>query len=149
MYLKPGGRERFPVSCSWMMRARAAGHAPVTPAEISMEKPQIGVAALNPHGGEGGLFGPEEEAEVVDTLRSGWVTMGPKTHRLEVAFREMLDVPHAMAVNSCTAALHLALIASAVGPGDEVITSPLTFAATANGRRAHRGSACLCGPLTP
>jgi dTDP-4-amino-4,6-dideoxygalactose transaminase len=77
-------------------------------------------------------FGPEEEAEVVETLRSGWVTMGPKTHRLEAAFREMLDVPHAVAVNSCTAAIHLALIGLGIGPGDEVITTPLSFATTAN-----------------
>jgi dTDP-4-amino-4,6-dideoxygalactose transaminase len=77
-------------------------------------------------------FGPEEEAEVVDALRSGWVTTGPKTHRLEAAFREMLGVPHAVAVNSCTAALHLALIGLGVGAGDEVITTPLGFATTAN-----------------
>ena len=77
-------------------------------------------------------FGPEEEAEVVDTLRSGWVTMGPKTRRLEAAFREMLGVPYAVAVNSCTAALHLALKGLGVGPGDEVITTPLSFATTAN-----------------
>jgi dTDP-4-amino-4,6-dideoxygalactose transaminase len=77
-------------------------------------------------------FGPEEEAEVVDTLRSGWVTMGPKTHRLEVAFREMLEVPYAVAVSSCTAAIHLALIGLGIGPGDEVVTTPLSFATTAN-----------------
>jgi dTDP-4-amino-4,6-dideoxygalactose transaminase len=77
-------------------------------------------------------FGPEEEAEVVDTLRSGWVTMGPKTHRLEAAFREMLDIPYAVAVNSCTAAIHLALIGLGIGPGDEVVTTPLSFATTAN-----------------
>jgi dTDP-4-amino-4,6-dideoxygalactose transaminase len=77
-------------------------------------------------------FGPEEEAEVVDTLRSGWVTMGPKTHRLETAFQEMLDVPYAVAVNSCTAAIHLALIGLGIGPGDEVVTTPLSFATTAN-----------------
>ena len=77
-------------------------------------------------------FGPEEEAEVVDTLRSGWVTMGPKTHRLEAAFREMLEVPYAVAVSSCTAAIHLALIGLGIGPGDEVVTTPLSFATTAN-----------------
>lgn len=77
-------------------------------------------------------FGPEEEAEVIDTLRSGWVTTGPKTHRLEAAFREMLGGPCAVAVSSCTAALHLALVGLGVGPGDEVITSPVGFATTAN-----------------
>lgn len=77
-------------------------------------------------------FGPEEEAEVIAALRSGWVTMGPRTHRLEAAFRELLDTPHTVAVNSCTAALHLALIGLGIGPGDEVITTPISFAATAN-----------------
>ena len=77
-------------------------------------------------------FGPEEEAEVIAALRSGWVTMGPRTHRLEAAFRELLDAPYAVAVNSCTAALHLALIGLGIGPGDEVVTTPLSFATTAN-----------------
>jgi len=77
-------------------------------------------------------FGPEEEAEVIAALRSGWVTMGPRTHRLEAAFRELLDTPYAVAVNSCTAALHLALIGLGIGPGDEVVTTPLSFASTAN-----------------
>ena len=70
--------------------------------------------------------------EVVDTLRSGWIGFGPKTLRFEADFASYAHASHAVAVNSCTAALHLALIAAGVGPGDEVITTPLTFAATAN-----------------
>jgi dTDP-4-amino-4,6-dideoxygalactose transaminase len=77
-------------------------------------------------------FGPEEEAEVIAALRSGWVTMGQRVQRLEEAFRDLLGAPYALAVNSCTAALHLALVGLAIGPGDEVITTPISFAATAN-----------------
>ncbi|MGN6360070.1 MAG: DegT/DnrJ/EryC1/StrS family aminotransferase [Thermomicrobiales bacterium] len=74
----------------------------------------------------------DEIAEVVATLRSGWIGMGPRTLQLERDFAAYTGAKHAIAVNSCTAALHLALIAAGVGPGDEVITTPLTFAATAN-----------------
>lgn len=74
----------------------------------------------------------DEINEVVDTLRSGWIGTGPKTLRFEQMFAEYVNNQHALAVNSCTAALHLGLIAHNVGPGDEVITTPLTFAATAN-----------------
>ena len=74
----------------------------------------------------------DEIAEVVDTLRSGWLTTGPKTRRFEAAFAAYTGAAHALAVNSATAALHLALVAAGVGPGDEVITTPLTFAACAN-----------------
>ncbi|HWC29161.1 MAG TPA: DegT/DnrJ/EryC1/StrS family aminotransferase, partial [Dehalococcoidia bacterium] len=74
----------------------------------------------------------DDVAEVVDTLRSGWLVYGPKTQRLEREFAEMVGAEHAVGVNSCTAGLHLSLLAAGVGPGDEVITSPLTFAATAN-----------------
>jgi dTDP-4-amino-4,6-dideoxygalactose transaminase len=77
-------------------------------------------------------LGEEEIAEVVDTLRSGWLTTGPKTARFEEAFARSLGVAHALGTSSCTGALHLALAALGVGPGDEVITSTLTFAATAN-----------------
>jgi len=77
-------------------------------------------------------LGPEEEAEVLDTLRSGWLTTGPKTKQFESDFAAYTGSRHAVAVNSCTAALHTALAVLDVGRGDEVITSPLTFAATAN-----------------
>lgn len=78
-------------------------------------------------------IGEEEIAEVVDTLRSGWVTTGPKTRRFEVQFAEFLGDPslHCVAVNSATAGLHLALEALEIGPGDEVITTTHTFTATA------------------
>lgn len=78
------------------------------------------------------LIGEEEIAEVVDTLRSGWITTGPKTRRFEGEFAAYLGAPAALALNSCTAALHTALVALGVGPGDEVITTPLTFAASVN-----------------
>ncbi|HVH68408.1 MAG TPA: DegT/DnrJ/EryC1/StrS aminotransferase family protein [Gemmatimonadales bacterium] len=78
------------------------------------------------------LIGAEEIAEVVDTLRSDWITTGPKVAQFEAEFAAAVSAPAAVAVNSCTAALHTALIANGIGPGDEVITTPLTFAATVN-----------------
>lgn len=75
-------------------------------------------------------IGEAEIAEVVDTLRSGWLTMGPKTQRLEQKFAEYVGAKHAIAVASCTAGLHLAYDALGLGPGDEVITTPYTFTAT-------------------
>lgn len=68
---------------------------------------------------------------VADTLRSGWLTMGPRTLAFEEAFAEQLGCKHAVAVSTCTAALHLAYLAAGVGPGDEVIVPAMTFAATA------------------
>ncbi len=73
-----------------------------------------------------------EIQEVVETLRSGWIGTGPRVARFEQDFRDYVGSRHALALNSCTAALHLSMIAAGVGPGDEVITTPLTFAATAN-----------------
>jgi dTDP-4-amino-4,6-dideoxygalactose transaminase len=74
---------------------------------------------------------PEIE-EVVDSLRSGWISTGPKVARFEELFRQHTGSTYAKAVNSCTAGLHLSLLVAGIGPGDEVITTPLTFAATAN-----------------
>lgn len=74
----------------------------------------------------------EEIDEVVGTLRSGWLTSGPRVRAFEERFRAVTGAAHAVALSSCTAGLHLALLAAGVGPGDEVITTPLTFAATAN-----------------
>lgn len=77
-------------------------------------------------------FGESAINEVVDSLRSGWIGTGPKVARFEQMVSEYTGAAHTVAVNSCTAALHLSLLAAGVGPGDEVITSPMTFCATAN-----------------
>jgi dTDP-4-amino-4,6-dideoxygalactose transaminase len=69
---------------------------------------------------------------VAETLRSGWLTTGPRTAELEARMREYLEAKHVLAVSSCTAALHLSLVALGVGPGDEVITTAITWPATAN-----------------
>ena len=76
-------------------------------------------------------IGEEEIAEVVDTLRSGWLTTGPKAKQFERDFATFVGVPHALAVNSATSGLHLALEALGIGPGDRVVTTPYTFTATA------------------
>jgi dTDP-4-amino-4,6-dideoxygalactose transaminase len=76
-------------------------------------------------------IGEAEEQAVLEVLRSGWLTTGPKTRSFEAEFAKHVGARHAVAVNSCTAAMHLALEAIGLGPGDEVITTPYTFAATA------------------
>jgi dTDP-4-amino-4,6-dideoxygalactose transaminase len=73
-----------------------------------------------------------EVEAVAATLRSGWLTTGPRTAELEARMRDYLDASYVLAVSSCTAALHLSLVALGVEPGDEVITSSLTWPATAN-----------------
>jgi dTDP-4-amino-4,6-dideoxygalactose transaminase len=77
-------------------------------------------------------IGAEEIEEVVDTLRSGWITTGPKTRHFEAQFRNRVEAPDALGLNSCTAGLHIGLLALGVRPGDEVITTPMTFCACAN-----------------
>src|SRR5437660_1356121 len=77
-------------------------------------------------------IGEDEIREVVDSLRSGWIGTGPKVQRFEEQFARYIGARHAVAVNSCTAALHLSLLVAGVGPGDEVITTTMTFAATVN-----------------
>lgn len=100
-----------------MTQLACEGGRPVRPDFLVFGQPQIG---------------EEEIAEVVDTLRSGWIGFGPKCIRFEEDFAAYTRAEFAVSVNSCTAALHLALIAAGVGPDDQVITTPLTFAATAN-----------------
>ena len=74
---------------------------------------------------------PQDLEAVAQTLRSGWLTLGPRTAAFEEAFAAQLGARHAVALSSCTAALHLAYLAAGAGPGDEVIVPAFTFAATA------------------
>ncbi|NOT24857.1 MAG: DegT/DnrJ/EryC1/StrS aminotransferase family protein [Acidobacteria bacterium] len=85
------------------------------------------------------LVDADDERAVLETLRSGWLTTGPRTKAFEKELAAYTGAAHCVGVNSCTAALHLALEAVGVGPGDEVITSPITFASTAN-VIVHRGA---------
>jgi dTDP-4-amino-4,6-dideoxygalactose transaminase len=93
------------------------GGAPVRDAFLPFARPDLGDA---------------ERDEVLAVLESGWLTTGPRAHELEAGLVAFTGSPHAVAVSSCTAALHLALVALDLRPGDEVITTPLTFAGTVN-----------------
>jgi len=95
-------------------------------------------------------IGQEEIAEVVDTLESGWLGTGPKVAQFEKAFANYkgLAPTHAAAVNSCTAALHVSMIAANLKPGDEVITTPLTFCATINAI-IHTGATPVLADINP
>jgi dTDP-4-amino-4,6-dideoxygalactose transaminase len=77
-------------------------------------------------------IGEDEIAEVVDTLRSDWITTGPKTRRFEQEFQQFIGAAAALPLNSWTSAAHTALVSLGLGPGDEVITTPITFAASVN-----------------
>ena len=93
-------------------------------------------------------LGRDEIAEVVATLESGWLSTGPRVRQFEQAFAAYVGAPHAVAVNSCTAALHLSLLACGIGPGDEVVTTPLTFCATTN-VVIHTGATPVLADIDP
>lgn len=123
---------------------RLVPDAPPRDTFLTFGKPQIGAA---------------EAAEVQAVLDSGWLGTGPRVAQFETDFARYVDAPHAVGVNSCTAALHLALIAAGIGqnaltssdtnaPADEVITTPLTFCATANAV-LHAGGRPVLADIDP
>ncbi|MGB3491324.1 MAG: DegT/DnrJ/EryC1/StrS family aminotransferase [Elainellaceae cyanobacterium] len=93
-------------------------------------------------------IGEDEIAEVVDSMRSGWLGTGPKVARFTEDFTKYKNVNYGVAVNSCTAALHLSIVAAGIGPGDEVITTPLTFCATVNSIM-HAGATPVLADIDP
>lgn len=94
------------------------------------------------------LIGEAEIAEVVDTLRSGWIGTGPKVAAFERDFAAYTTSPHAMALASCTAGLQLSMLVAGIGPGDEVILPSMTFAATANAV-VHSGATPVLADVDP
>ncbi|MBN1515463.1 DegT/DnrJ/EryC1/StrS family aminotransferase [Candidatus Sumerlaeota bacterium] len=90
----------------------------------------------------------DEIDELVASMKTGWLGTGPKVARFEADFKAYKNVAHAVAVNSCTAALHLAMIVAGVGRGDEVITTPLTFCATINAI-IHTGATPVLADVDP
>lgn len=94
------------------------------------------------------LIGEEEIAEVVATLRSNWLSTGPKSVQFAKNIRDYVGSPYALATNSCSSAIHLALVVSGIGPGDEVITTPMTFAATVN-TVVHTGAKPVFADIQP
>jgi dTDP-4-amino-4,6-dideoxygalactose transaminase len=89
-----------------------------------------------------------EIEEVVKTLKSAWLGTGPRVAQFENDMKAYKDAPHAIAVNSCTAALHLSMLAAGIGPGDEVITTPMTFCATVNAI-IHTGATPVLADVDP
>jgi dTDP-4-amino-4,6-dideoxygalactose transaminase len=114
------GAEFRPVHARAAHGTQSAGHS------------EMSSGRTRPLGFQPPAIGEEEIAAVADTLRSGWLTTGPRAAELERRFAEYVGARHALAVSSGTAALHLSLLALGVGPGHEVITSPITWPATAN-----------------
>lgn len=111
------------------------GGTPVRTDYLVFGKPQLDAAAIS---------------EVVATLQSGWIGTGPKTARFESELAAYLGVKHVVTVSSCTAALHLSLLAAGVGPGDDVLVPAMTFVATANAvlHAGARPVLCEVDPLT-
>jgi dTDP-4-amino-4,6-dideoxygalactose transaminase len=93
-------------------------------------------------------IGEEEIESVAEVLRSGWITTGPRTREFEARFAEYTGARHALALGSGTAAMHVTLAAWGVGPGDEVITTPLTFCSTAH-VIVHRGATPILADVSP
>ena len=85
------------------------------------------------------IIGEEEIREVTETLRSGWLTTGPRTKRFEREFAAYVGAERAIGLNSCTAGIHLALVAAGIGPGDEVLMPAVSFPCTAN-MVVHQGA---------
>jgi dTDP-4-amino-4,6-dideoxygalactose transaminase len=94
------------------------------------------------------LIENSEIEEVVASLKSGWLGTGPKVAQFELNFKSYKNASHAVALSSCTAALHLSLLAAGVKPGDEVITTPLTFCATVNAI-IHAGATPVLAEVDP
>ncbi len=93
-------------------------------------------------------IGNDEIVEVVACLECGWIGTGPRVAQFELEFRTYKQAPYAVAVNSCTAALHLSILAAGIGLGDEVITTPLTFCATVNAI-IHAGATPVLADVDP
>ena len=94
------------------------------------------------------LIEEEEIAEVVATMKSGWLGSGPKVAQFEAEFRRYKGAEHAVALHSCTAALHLSMLAAGIKSGDEVITTPMTFCATVNAI-LHAGGTPVLADINP
>lgn len=89
------------------------------------------------------VFGNEEEKEILQTLRSGWITLGPRTRKFEEDLKEYIGAKYAVAFNSCSSALDMCIAAVGIKPGDEVITTTFTYAATVNAILHHGGKPIL------
>ena len=94
------------------------------------------------------IIGDDEIQEVVESIKSGWIGTGPKVKRFEKEFAAYKGAQYAAALNSCTAALHLSMLAAGIKPGDEVITTPLTFCATVNAI-IHTGAIPILADIDP